>query len=1178
MKRLPTFVLTNVLTLLSIQISAAEIDSVELVTPISYDRPSSSMQTVKSKIMAGAASTFNIDIEKKVVAKILPFKADLLGYFASEAELNTFLKSTIQLGIKNNLEEVSDANLIKFYGYLGNNLIGKLADKILAKEGVTDPERRDLWIKKLVTPFNACVDKATNSQYDASHCIDALTSSLVPSTGVGLVYELSRASLSGNLPAAERTPFNIDQANLYRKCITTTKATAGDVKNCALSSMRTGVLKVTDLSLSKTIQEKASSKAKAIEIKKSVWPSFDTCAQKVGADANSKVSYTDQFMGCIDNLVQTAGSQLVLDKISNTPAIAGAFPAAEVKKLAADKSAQFKACAETQKKKGAKKDGMLDISPCENAITNEVTYKVVSQTFKNTATTSLKSDPTQASKVGSEGVKLLDQCWDNKQEPQAREACLRTSIVNFSQKVATIKLDQAIPADMPGKSELNKSSVSSLAQCIDKELPSNISESNELTAKLDGCTGKLTRNVALKVADFQIRSTAGDGLTKEATNALVKNLVELEFAKCIGDTPSDETLEKCSNALTTKAAKQIAEASFTKEVNAYLQSAGGLKALGVTEAQVKSFLDDLNTTNKECIDQKTTGVVMDQVNSCIKGSVKKIAFFFGDIQFNKSVGNMYAGRDADKKSVEVQFKKSLGECLGTKDAKQFSIGDYTKNLYTCSDKVSASMSLIVGTDQIDTSLNQYLKDRPGINLKEKRDSIRAKLLGDFKKCMSSGAKQSGCIDTLKKEATQSIVVNYGRVETKVQMNADKTPAQLAPVEEKFMACTNSDLEGDALALKLDDCTKDFALDFARALGALKLNYLLKQTLGTEEFNAQKKDIDDSLDKYNACLDDLKSVKMSDGLTQKLSVCTDGLTNRGMNLVRSNINSWMSTDQKDAATVMIKQEFSNFLPCLSALLPTSPYSPQLQANVESNVKPLAHLISHYIEYNPENAKQTLDGVIKKLSVDLNDVAASAKAKKELLDFLFESGGLDQFLKAIVRGTVQDALTGVSDKDVPKDLRDILLKKENFEEIFNSPEGAKVKTAVMEKLLKPALIDGADMSGEPFKSNMNGIKDNVVKLLINAPSFGEQAIKVSIQKQMNDMAGVTKFFAKTLYGGDSLKWDKVRLTAEGKAAENYIKFSVLEPKFKGEVQSAAEVKKTMERAEELVKRAVKNYGKK
>lgn len=1176
MKPLSIIILSTVW--LSTSLSAGELDSIDLIYPVSYERASSASQTFKSKLMAGAASTFNIDIEKKVITKIAPYHSDLLGYFSSQVELDKFLKDTIQKGIKENLSEVSDANLIKFYKYLGNNLIGSLANKILDKEGVKDPARRAIWIAKLLTPFNGCVIKATNSQYDANHCIDALTSSLVPSTGVGLVYELSRSSLSSSLPAKDRTNFNADQANRYKACIKTTKATASDVKNCALSSMKTGVLKVTDLSLTKTINEKASSKAKSAEIKKQVWPAFDSCSQDVGSNEKSKVSYTDQFMGCIDNLVQTTGSLLVTDKISNTPSISGAFPASEVKKLALDKSSQFKSCAEAQKKKGAKKDGMLDISPCENAITNEVTYKVVTQTFKNTANDSLKSNKTQAIKVGNDGVKLLDKCWSNNQTPAAREACLKKSIVSFSGSVATLKLNEAIPANMPGKAELNKTSVSSLTQCIEKELPKNISESNELTDKLNSCTGKLTKNVAMKVADFQIRETAGANLTPAATNELVKSLVQEEFSKCIGASPSDDKLEQCSNTLTTKAAKHISDISFTKEVNAYLKKSGGLQALGVTQTQVDSFLSDLNKTNKDCIDKKTTGVVMDQVNSCIKGSVKKIAFFFGDIQFNKSVGSMYDGREADKKSVETQFRKSLGECLATKDGKESSIDDYTKNLYTCSDKVSGSMTLIVGQDQIDTSLNQYLKDRPGMDLQEKRDTIRNKLLGDFKTCMNSGTKQGTCIDNLKKSATQTIVINYGRIETKVQMNADKTPTKLRPVEDKFMACTDSKLEGDALAAHLDECTKGFALDFARELGTLKLNYLLKQTLGADGFLAQKKEIDSSLKMYNDCLDNLKSVKMSDGLTEKLTVCTDGLTNRGMNLVRSNINKWMTTEEKDAATVMIKQEFSNFLPCLSNLLPSSPYSQQLQQNVESNVKPLANLLAHYVEYNPENAKQTLDGIIEKLSVDLNDVAATKKAKTELLDFLYESGGLDQFLKAIVRGTVKDSLAGISEKEVPKDLRDILLRKESFEEIFNSKEGSKIKDMVMNQLLRPALVDGADMKGDAFKNSMTKVKDDVVKLLVNAPSFGEQAIKVSIQHQINDMSGVTKFFAKTLYGGESLDWEKVRRTPAGIEAEAYIKETVLTPKFKGEAQTPAETKKTMEKAEELVTKAVKAYGKK
>nr|BDT27197.1 hypothetical protein BHI3_06630 [Bacteriovorax sp. HI3] len=1167
--------LVIVLTGLSFESFSAELDSIALITPTNYERPSSFTQTMTSKVKAGAADLFNINIEKKVMEKITPYQKDLLGYYSSPTELNTFIKSTIQDGMKKTLNPLTDENLIRFYGYLGNNLIGKFADKILEKEGVADPARRALWVNKMTEPFNGCIGKSMNSQYDASHCIDALSASLVPSAGIGIVYELSRASLNSSLPSGERTPFNKAQADLYKACIAKTKSTATDVKNCALSTMKTGVSKVTDISLSKTINEKASSKASADLIKKSVWPSFDSCTQKVGNNPQSKESYTDQFMGCIDTLVSNTGSLLVNDKITSTPAIKSVLTPAEVKKLAADKSAQFKTCAEAQKKKGARADGMLDISPCENSITNEVTYKVVSATLRDTASDSLKNNKSLSVKVGNEGVALLDKCWNNQQTPAAREACLRKTIVSFSGNVATLKLNDAIPDGMPGKAELNKSSVADLGKCIDKILPDNISEASDLNKRLGSCTGKLTHNVAMKVADYQIRDTAKGNLTEAETNALVKTLVQGEFEKCIGNEPSDETLEKCSNSLTTKAAKQISSTSFSKEVYGYLEKSGGLSALGLTKQQVDSFIADLTKSNNECIDKKTTGVVMDQVNTCIKGSVKKIAFFFGEVQFNKSVGSMYDGREGDKKTVEAQFKKALGDCLGTKDGKEFSISDYTKNLYTCSDKVSSSTTMIVGQDQIDSSLNSYLKDRPGMDLSEKRNSIRKTLMGNFQACMAKEAKQDKCVDSLKREATKSIVINYGRVETQAQLNTTKTPSALRPVEDEFMACADKDLAGDALSAHLDECTKNFAINFAKQLGALKLNYLLKGALGTADFNAQKPEIDDALKQYNQCLDGLKKFPMGE-VTAKLSVCTDTLTARGMTIVRSNINTWMTTEQKDAATVMIKREFSTFLPCLSALLPASPYTQQMQQNIDSSVKPLAILLSHYIEYNPENAKHSLDGIIKNLSVDLNDVAKSKKAKQDLLDFLYQSGGLDQFIKAMVRGTVKDSLAGISDKDVPMELRDVLLKKENFEEIFNTPEGSKIKDAVMEKLLKPALVDGADMSGSGFKANMDAIKDNVVKLLIDAPSFGEKAIKMSIQNQINEMNGVTKFFAKVLYGGESLQWEKVRLTEDGKKAEAYIKEHVLEPKFKGTIQTDEEKKKAMKEAEKLVTKAVKNYG--
>lgn len=1172
------FFLTIVMTGLSISAFSGELESISLITPINYKRPSSFTQTMKSKATVALGEAFSIDIKKKVRAQIAPHAKDLNSYFNRPGELDQFIDSVTSEGIHKYLSyKLTDDGLVAFYGHLGNNLIGKIADKILEKEGVTDPARRNLWVAKLTQPFNQCISTSLNSQYDANHCIEALTASLVPSTGIGLVYELSRSSLNSALPEKDRTPFNQNQAQLYKNCITNTKGQAADVKACALSSMKTGVLKVTDISLSKTINSKASSSASAQNIKKLVWPAFNSCTQAVG---DGKGAYTDQFMNCIDNLVAATGSQLVLDKINGTPAIAGAMPAAEVKKLANEKSLQFKKCAEDQKKKGARKDGMLDIDRCENTITNEVTYQVVSQTLRNTASNSFKDDKAVSLKLSQEGPAILNRCWSNDQTATAREACLKKTILQFSESVAGAKLAKAIPEDMPGKQQLTISSIETLNACLDKELPANISESNDLTKRIDTCSNKLTKNVALKVAEYQIRSTASDMLNADQTKKLVDELVLKEFDKCLGTVPTDELIAKCGDALTIKAAKQITAAGFEKEVNEYLKKNGGVYAFGITQSAVNEFVKSLTDKTRVCLDKPVaSGKAMDQVNACSKNSIKQIAFFLGDLKFKKAIGDMYKGRDSDRLTVEKTFRKNLEACLDSKASSQFTINDYTKNLYVCSDKVAGSITLDVGQDQIEVTLNNYLKDRPGQSLAPIRDEIRSRLIGKFKGCMAStpADKQSKCTDELKREATQSIVLNFGRAETKAQLNADSTPPELKGIETDLLVCTAKPLTGDELAAHLDECTKNFALGFARELGTLKLNHLLKGALGSEEYSLQKKNIDEVISRYHACLDDLKKYKMNEGITDKLTICTNQLEERGTALVRNSIKNWMSTDQKDAATLMLKTEFAAFIPCLSVLLPSSPYTPAMGKNIESILKPVSVLFAQYIEYNPENAKSTLDGIIAKLSTDLHDVATNAKSRSELVDFLYSNGTLDQFLKSMVQGEVKNAFAKIPEEDVPKELKETLMQKQNFEEMFNSPDGERIKRTVMEKVLKPALVDQISMSSPALTSNINEVKDNVINLLATSPKFGDRILETGVQTQINKMSGVKSFFGKMLYGKDAFEWSKVRTTAEGRAAEDYIREHILLPKFKSKIFSAEENKRINEEAEELVTKAVKSYKK-
>ncbi len=1014
---------------------AGELDSISLITPMSYDLSSSSTQTFKSKVKVGIGDLINTDVAAAVNGKVAPYKKDLAPYFKQPGELDTFVNKIVNDG-KNSIigNDLSDAKLIKFYEYLGNKLIGGFADRILATEGVKDQSRRDLWVAKMMAPFNACINKSKNSQYDASHCMDALTSSLVPSTGIGLVYEMSRSSLGNSLPEKDRPAFYADQVKKYKDCMKGS-GEASKVKGCALEAMRAGVLKVTDLKLTKTINDSASSPAMAKTIKTAVMPGLNVCTDQVGRDANSKVALSDQFMNCIDDLVKSTGSLIVQDKVENTPAVRGNFSKLEIGKLSKDKSSFFKECIDEQKKNNVRKDGMLDTSRCENSITNDITYKVVVKTLAQTANDSFKGDLKLSADLSKEGKALLDKCWDNDQSGKEREACLRKTILAFSQRIGAEKLDNAIPDDMKNKKDLVASALKDLNSCLEKQLPSNISEAQDLNARTSACSNKLTLSVAQKVAQDTIRAKAHDNkIDQDSTDSLVQKYVDRDFMNCLGSTPTDAKLDSCTGQLKKNAAVTMGTAQIR------LNAAGK-----VSPAETETLIDNL---------------------------------------------------------VNKKFKS----CLGNNPS--------------------------------DTVLNS-------------------------------------CIGDLTKGATKSIVLAYEKKQIKDQLNADSTPEKLKPVEDAFVACTEKNYPTDQVSKSLDECTKQFALDFARTLGELKLTSLMKSVLGSDNYAGQKKNIDDMLGKYNQCLDGLKQYSMEDGLLDKLTTCTDDLQRRGVNFVTNTVNTWMSTEEKDAATIMVKNEFANFIPCLSALLPASPYDPNMDKNVTSVLKPVALLLAQYIEYSPEDAKRTLEDITKKLSSDLKDVASNPASRQELIDMLYKNGALDQFLKSMVRAQVKTAIDATPESDLPKDIRAALLKKENFDAMFATAEGKAIKDMVMEKMLKPILMEQASMSSPLITAGMDAVKDRVVKMLVYAPSFGEQIVKSSIQNKINDMGGFTRFFAKAIYGKNSLNWDKVRATDSGKAAEKYIQDNYLLPKFNGKTMTKEEEKKIMGEAEKLVTTAVKNY---
>lgn len=970
-------------------LEAGELDSISLIMPISYEKKPGRAQNMKSSAGVWLGDLVGMtDLGPIVKKSIAPHGADLAKYFP-ETELDLLTNDLVfeakrdiigyykDLFGKIKLNTLNDQKAITANKFLGNKLIGKIADRILQIEGVKEADRRKLWVDKILEPFNQCMASAKNALYAADYCMDALKSSLVPSVGLGVVYELSRSSLVSSLSKNQHPDFYNEQVNVYKDCIKKAVDPASETKKCVLSAMKNGIIKITDPKLSKIINESASSTTAAKTIRLALWPEFTICTQKVGSNPNEQLGPDAQFMECIDSLIQNTGSLLVQDKVSNNASVKSSFTKAEIEKLALEKAQNFKECIGDQKKKNNRKEGMLDTTKCENLITNDVTYKVVVKSLAKTASDSFKANNDVVTKIAAEGKRLLDLCWNNDQPEKERESCLRKTIISFSQAIATAKLDKVVPNDIQGKKELTQSALKELSNCLQQNLPPNISQANNLNAQTSFCSNKLTLKVAQEVAQESVYSKALNQKLSEAEALnLVTTLVKQNFLSCLGNNPSDSKLDEC-------------------------------------------------------------------------------------------------------------------------------VGDLTKS------------------------------------------------------------------------ATKSIVLAYEKKQIKEQLNADSIPSKLKPIEETFIACTENKYSADKVSMAMDECIKDFALGFARNLGDLKFNTLLKSVLGTQEYNEQKKNIDNILEKYNECLDDLEKFSMKDGLVDKLNFCTEGLERRGVNFVSNTVNSWMSTEQKDAVTIMVKNEFANFLPCLSGLLPASPYTQKLEENIVSTLKPVALLIAQYIEYSPENAKRTLDEISRKLSTDLKDVASNPASRKELIDMLYTNGALDQFLKSMVHNQVKESFDTIPESELSAELRASLLDKNNFDKIFSTKEGIVIKDMIMEKILSPVLMEQASLTSPLMVAGMDSVKDRVVKMLVYSPNFGEQIVRTSVQNQINEMGGLARFFAKVIYGKNALDWEKVRMTSKGKQAEEFIMTSVLLPKFKGQNFSAEEEKKNNEEAKKLVTAAVKSY---
>jgi hypothetical protein len=696
----------------------SEISALPLYAPVSYQRDPNFALYLASPVEIFIGNKIKISINEEIKKKIVPFYNDLSKYFPKVNELNNLvdsLSNDINITIvKGNLD---DEKLKSIYSYLGKNLIGKIADRILLTEGINDEKRRSLWINKILEPFNFCITSAQDARHDAAHCMTALTANLVPNIGSAIVYELSRANLSSSLPEAQQTAFNQTQLELYRTCLNNFLPSPGptNVNDCSLVAMKNAVTSISGTKLGDTLKTSTSSNESSEEIKRIVWPSFNSCVQQVSKKAKKPEPLAAQFSSCVDKLVVQAGEQIVLDKVEHNASLQLSFTNSELTIMSKDQALQFKKCGQKLIDQNIRKNGVIDTSSCENSITNALVYQTVLRKFKESIPEQVKDTNIDANTLEKDSKSILDRCWKMNQSSIERESCLRKSIIEFSANVAEKRLSFSIPATIASKKTIQQDSLIAFRSCLDKNLPTNISQENQLSAKMAPCTSALLRSATSKVVeesvDVALRDNLGDknGVSFAKERSAAREPIMQDFYQCL---THNTDLTACTDQVTKNATLSIALAvgrvGRAEQINPagpppseYLAIEKDLKACTTTTLtgdKLSKLLDDckkkfaievtrflgiekFNTTLKSLLGEKkytgsgeATSIILKKYNTCldklyhdytdITFCTKQLARD-GELLFKENVNQwMSSGeKDAATLAIKAQFTDFL-PCLG----------------------------------------------------------------------------------------------------------------------------------------------------------------------------------------------------------------------------------------------------------------------------------------------------------------------------------------------------------------------------------------------------------------------------------------------------------------------------------------------------------------------------------
>lgn len=1146
----------------------AELNRIPLIRTDTYDPRqeqgrefSQFTSSIGISLFGGLYASTALDLKKEIYEK---FSApEIRAYFPSEKERRE-IAARIDSQVRSRFlsKGLSNETANAAIRYAASDLAGTIVRRVLQSEGIKDPERRGLWANRLLIPFHGCMREARTYK-EGMRCMEAFQADAIQNIGLAMSHEMVRQEMGADY--AKTSP------DSYRRCLKAgQKGASSRVKACVAASVGEAAFGFGQAKLRGVAEAQVPGRGAAVAARTA--PAFKACLAK----ASTKKGFT----ACADALTTAGGAEIASEAILANAQVKETFPNEKARKPVAEAGRkEFLACAAAAKAAGKRDEsGTLQLEPCAHGVRMEAARRVALEVLRVNIEQTAGAPVAEVARMQKEVAASLASCWKSTAPEEKNSDCLKTAVRKLVATLASYKLDQELPARLLTKAPNIKADLLRTAdQCLQEKLKGNLLEGGDVVGNVKSCGGPLLREAALKIASFQMGEVIqGKSQDPELPRRLENKFVQEKFGGCLGPSPDDQTLARCSLDLRRDAGREVAVALFGEQMDKFLESGGGLKAYGLGEDDKKAFLEELLKGHEQCLksDVKGTNAQAEAgLDACFKSSIEKLASFLAGLEFRRQVQQHMP----DAKNLPKFTDDFLGEfraCLAEKRPAKFPVADYVTNIDACRLRLTKKYTLEMGRRQLAAAFDENLPDEVEGTPEKKRAFVES-LTTRFEKCLDKvkpedyGGREA-CAADLKHEATRTLVIAATRAQGKKLLNTGELPpAAISALETQYEVCLKKSRDADV-------CAKNHVQESAKAVAHLKLHHTMADMLG-DDYRRFLPTLEKLEADYRACVDVLPIVKISEAYVKAMEACAKDLEDRGVDFSQRYLRDKMVNRRMGEQEKALLLSAAEVVPCLNVLAVPKPFDENFleRFDPEGTFDILAKLAGDYINYDAEKAGDDYEAVLRQLVDDLR-AAGPKEARRKLLDALIKRGMVDQLLKSMIRAEIKRALAELPASDrLPDQVVQALLNKDLLDKVMSPELMAKFRPFMAERLLGPVLLEGKSMKAAPQAAAIGTLKSQIADALLASKDFGDLLVASAVQKQIDNKAewAVTKWLATKFMGYRSLYWKDVRETEKGRKAEEFVRSQVVRPQFTGESVSAEEKARRLAEANRLVEEALK-----